>query len=166
LARRCLAGDLQGRELLIDGFNVVTTVETALGGGVVLHCRDETYRDLAGIHGTYRKVAESLPAVGFVGLGLSHLSVSQAHWLFDRPVSNSGRVRAMVQETAAQHGWPWAVELVNDPDAVLRESHEIVATADSAVLDRCGRWFNLARAVIDAQCPAASIIDLSVVETG
>jgi hypothetical protein len=72
----------------------------------------------------------------------------------------------MVEETAAQHGWNWAVELVNDPDAVLRESPEIVATADSAVLDRCGRWFNLARAVIDAQCADASIIDLSALETG
>ena len=53
------ACELKGQDLLIDGFNVVTTVETALGGGAVLHCRDETYRDLAGIHGTYRKVAET-----------------------------------------------------------------------------------------------------------
>ena len=67
----------------------------------------------------------------------------------------------MVQETARTRGWDWTVELVNDPDAVLRASAEIVATADSAVLDRCGRWFNLARDVIEAQCPAATIINLA-----
>ena len=100
LARRSPAAELEGRDLLIDGFNVVTTVETALGGGVVLHCRDETYRDLAGIHGTYRKVAESIPALELIGARLSLLSLSQVGWLFDRPVSNSGRIRAMVQEAA------------------------------------------------------------------
>jgi hypothetical protein len=162
LARRCDLPELTSRSLVIDGFNVVTTIETALGGGVVLGCRDQTYRDLAGIHGTYRKVAETLPALRLIGKRLSPLPMGNVHWLFDRPVSNSGRIRAMVLETARTEDWSWTVELVNDPDPLLRESTEIVATADSAVLDRCGRWFNLARAVIDADAPAARIIDLAV----
>ncbi|MGC8639555.1 MAG: DUF434 domain-containing protein [Isosphaeraceae bacterium] len=166
LARRLTEHDLEGRGLLIDGFNVVTTVECSLGGGVVLHCRDETYRDLAGIHGTYRKVAETLPALEVIGERLALLRVNRTHWLFDRPVSNSGRIKAMVEETACQHGWNWTVELVNNPDAVLRESREIVATADSAVLDRCGRWFNLARDVIESRCPSAPVIDLATFEKG
>ena len=48
------ASELAGSDLLIDGFNVLTTIEAALGGAVVLACRDETYRDIAGLHGTYR----------------------------------------------------------------------------------------------------------------
>jgi hypothetical protein len=166
LARQSTADDLTGRLLLVDGFNVVTTIETALGGGVVLHCRDETYRDLAGIHGTYRKVAESLPALEHVGVRLSRLGVNQALWFFDRPVSNSGRVRAMVQDIAAQSGWNWTVELVYNPDGVLAESRDLVATADSAILDRCGRWFNLARNVIESQCPSALIVDLATPAEG
>jgi hypothetical protein len=153
--------ELSGRVLVIDGFNVLTTVEAALGGGVVLGCRDETFRDLAGIHGTYRKVAETLPALRLIGARLSVLSPGQVHWLFDRPISNSGRIRALILETARAEGWNWAVELVNDPDPVLRDSREIIATADSAILNRCGRWFNLARDVIEAECPFATIIDLA-----
>lgn len=161
LARRLTSQELEGRNLILDGFNVVTTVETALGGGVILHCRDETYRDLAGIHGTYRKVTETIPALEVIGERLALLKVNQSHWLFDRPVSNSGRIRAMVEEAARQRGWSWTVELVNNPDAVLRKSSEVIATADSAVLDRCDRWFNLARDVIEARCSAAPIIDMA-----
>ena len=57
------AAELAGRPLWIDGFNVLTTIESPLGGGVVIHCRDGTYRDIAGVHGTYRRVVETTPAL-------------------------------------------------------------------------------------------------------
>ena len=53
------------------------------------------------------------------------------------------------------------MELVDDPDPVLKASPEIVATADSAILDHCLRWFNLAREVIEPKCTAAAIVDLT-----
>ena len=46
-----------GKSLVIDGFNVLTTMEAALGGAVVIVCRDTTCRDIAAIDGGYRKVA-------------------------------------------------------------------------------------------------------------
>jgi hypothetical protein len=161
MERRMDAAELDGRVLLIDGFNVVTTVEAALGGGIILGCRDATYRDIAGVHGTYRNVAETMPALEIISARLLQLAVTQARWLFDRPVSNSGRIQAMLLEAAKASAWPWTVELVDDPDPVLRASPEVVATADSAILDHCQRWFNLARDVIEARCPDATIIDLA-----
>ena len=49
---------LQHHELWIDGYNVLTSIEAALSGGVV-HARDGCYRDMASMHGSYRKVAET-----------------------------------------------------------------------------------------------------------
>ena len=60
-AHQVAPADLSGQVLLIDGFNVLTTIEAALGGAVVLVCRDQTCRDIAGLHGSYRKVAETEP---------------------------------------------------------------------------------------------------------
>jgi hypothetical protein len=160
-ANRATVGQVNGRKLLIDGFNVVTTVEAALGGGVVLRCRDETYRDIAGVHGTYRQVAETIPALRLVGQTVCSLNPAEVRWLFDRPVSNSGRIRGILLEIAEQNNWNWTVELLDNPDAELRASTDIIATADSAILDRCSRWLNLAQLVIDAHCPPARIIDLA-----
>jgi hypothetical protein len=161
LKNRKAATDLAGCDLLIDGFNVLTTIEAALGGAVVLVCRDETCRDIAGLHGTYRRVEETRPALAALGSTILDLRVGHCRWLFDRPVSNSGRTRSLVLEYAAEHNQNWSVDLVDDPDPILKESPEIVATADSAVLDACSRWFNLARIVIELHCPCARIVDLS-----
>jgi hypothetical protein len=127
----------------------------------VLHCRDSTYRDIAGIHGSYRKVAETLPAIAKLATMMRRLGPGQTLWLFDRPVSNSGRIRSLVLETAAEHAWQWTVELENDPDARLKRSTDLVATSDSAILDFGPPWLNLARLVIDTECPAARIVNLS-----
>lgn len=159
-AHRVGPGALLGRRLWIDGFNVLTTVEAALGGAVVLRGRDGSYRDLAGVHGTYRKVEETRPAIGLIGAALDGLVVGSCLWYLDSPVSNSGRLRSLLLEAAAGAGRAWSVELVMNPDPLLIGSGEVVATADSAILDRCAAWFPLARAVIDAAVPRAHLIDL------
>jgi hypothetical protein len=51
--------------------------------------------------------------------------------------------------------------LVACPDAVLSSSTEIIATADSVILDRCQAWFNLAKAVVSRCNPPAWILDLA-----
>jgi hypothetical protein len=159
---RLAAAQLAGAELWIDGFNVLTTLESHLGGGVVIHCRDGTFRDLAGVHGTYRRVVETSPALESLAAHLQGLGAGPVRWLFDRPVSNSGRIRSLVLEIARRRGSPWAVELVDNPDPILARSPVPVATADSVVLDAGPRWFNLARDVIEARGNPAAVIDLSV----
>jgi hypothetical protein len=153
--------ELTGRDLWIDGFNVLTTIESHLGGGVVIHCRDGTFRDMAGVHGTYRRVAETAPALELLAYRLEGLCIARAHWLFDRPVSNSGRIGMLVREIARERGCDWSVELVDDPDPVLKRANDVVATADSAILDAGPRWFNLARDVIESIGGLERILDLA-----
>lgn len=155
------AAALRGQSLWIDGYNVLTSLEAALAGGVILHARDGCYRDLASMHGTYRRVEETVPALRLVGGWLAELGVRGCRWLLDSPVSNSGRLKGVMLSEASAAGWEWTVELVPSPDQLLIESAEIVATADSAILDRCQRWFNLARSVIAARIPEARVLDLS-----
>lgn len=160
--RSCVApADLAGKTLLIDGYNVLTSIEAALAGGVILAARDGCYRDIASIHGTWRKVAETLPAVELLGAFLAELQLKNAVWYLDSPVSNSGRLKAMLTEIAASHGWPWEIQLVANPDRILSETEEFIATADSAILDRCQKWTNLARGAIEHHIPEAHVIDLA-----
>ncbi len=151
---------LRGQPLWIDGFNLLTTIEAALGGAVVLRGRDGVDRNLAGVHGTYRKVEETLPALNLVGRGLAELAIGPVAWLLDRPVSNSGRLKAMILERSADEGWSWSVALEFNPDATLSASAEVVATADSVILDRCERWFNLAHILITKHITNAHVVEL------
>jgi len=152
---------LAGRTLWIDGYNLLTTVEAALSGGLILGARDGTYRDLASMHGTFRQVEETPPALQLLGRWLASQRVRACRWLFDQPVSNSGRLKTLVRELAAQAGWDWQVELVPNPDEILKTAPEIVVTADSAILDRAPAWANAARAVVAEHIPAAWVVDLA-----
>ncbi len=158
--RRLDPEKIAGGPLLLDGYNVLTTVEAALGGGVILAGRDGCYRDMASMHGTYRKVAETIPALERIGRMLQSLRVQKCRWLLDSPVSNSGRLKTMMGRLAEQHGWPWEIELVRDPDGELARSALPVATADSGILDRCGPWLDLARIVLRQHVPEARVVRL------
>ncbi len=155
---------LSGQPLWLDGYNVLTTVEAALAGGVVLGCCDGTYRDMASMHGSFRKVEETPPAIELIGRVIESLDVASCCWCLDRPVSNSGRLKAVIEQTAEAHGWPWQVELVADPDAILVGCEEIIATADSAILDQCNAWYNLAREVVDRHVPRVNLMNLAILD--
>lgn len=154
------AVDVHGLPLLIDGYNVLTSIEAALAGGVVIEGRDGCYRDMASMHGTFRQVAETMPAVELAGRVLAAVGIERVVWYLDRPVSNSGRLKTTLLSAAQRHGWPWQVELVASPDAVLAVSEALIATADSVILDRCRQWFNLARHAIASELPGCQILCL------
>jgi hypothetical protein len=156
---------LRGQELWLDGFNVLTAVETALGGGVILIGRDGCCRDVAGVYSHYHKVEETVPALRAIGRFASQWAVTKCHWWLDSPVDNCGRLKEIIREVATQADWPWEVELVTNPDRILSAADRIVSSSDHAILDRCQRWFNLARQVIAQHVPQARIVDLGLDET-
>ena len=151
---------LKEHELWLDGFNVLTVVETALGGGVVLIGRDDCCRDVAGVYSHYHKVEETVPALQAIGRLAEQWAVAGCRWWLDSPVFNSGRLKGIILEVAAEAGWPWQVEMVTNPDKVLSATEQVVSSSDHVILDRCQRWFNLARQVIANQVPQARVVDL------
>ncbi len=90
---------------------------------------------------------------------IGHCNISQVTWILDSPVSNSGRLKTLMRETAEANGWPWDIQLSLNPDAVLKTSEAIVVTSDSVILDHCPQWCNLAMDVVRAKVPSAWIID-------
>jgi hypothetical protein len=158
---RAEGDSLNAQVLAIDGDNVLTSIEAALAGGIILKARDGCFRDIASVHGTWRKVRETVPAVEIVGQFLIRLGVTRAVWYLDSPVSNSGRLKTLLRETAAAAEWLWDIELVPNPDTILCVTDLCVATADSGILDRCRRWVNLARTAIEQFVPDATIVRLS-----
>jgi hypothetical protein len=160
-SRRRAPGELKGQPMQLDGFNILTTIEAALGGAVVLKGRDGCVRDLMGIHGTYRKVEETLPAITLFGEFLADLGVGPCLWCLDRPVSNSGRLGSILRDLADSRGWDWSVELMFNPDTHLSRAAGIIVSADAVILDRCQAWANLAREAITSRVPDAWVVDLS-----
>ena len=148
-------------DIEIDALNLLITLESALSGGVVLHARDGTYRDMASIHGSYRRVDQTAAAIRLAGEFLAEHRVRSVLWRIDRPVSNSGRLRATLEDLAHQYGWNWQSQLDDNPDSTLGNQYDLVVSADAPVLDRVQRWANVARWIIDARVRGAWIVPMS-----
>ena len=155
------AAKLEKREIAIDGYNVLITIESALSGGLIFRGRDGCLRDLASIHGTYRKVSETIPAIELVGGSLAELGSQHCLWYFDSPVSNSGRLKTITYEVAGKNGWSWDVELCQNLDKELATTERIVITSDSVILDKCVRWSNLPEYIIEHNISSTQMVDLS-----
>ncbi|MHC5156638.1 MAG: DUF434 domain-containing protein [Planctomycetota bacterium] len=140
---------VQSQPLKIDGYNLLITVEAALARAPLFICRDGSIRDLASIHGTYRKVEETLPAIEIIAHVLNKLNFTEVIWLLDKPVSNSGRLKKRITSFCETNSLNWDVQLVPNPDTVLIQSSDIIASSDSSILDGCKHWLNLARIIID-----------------
>ncbi|MEZ5945058.1 MAG: DUF434 domain-containing protein [Planctomycetaceae bacterium] len=146
-AHQVAAIELQGEFLWVDGYNVLTSIEAALSGGILLRGQDGCIRDMASMHGSYRKVSETVPALCLIGEYCQRLGIACVRWLLDAPVSNSGRLRTLMLELASEHGWNWEVDLVPDPDPILATAAEIIASADGEILNNAQRWYPLASEV-------------------
>ncbi len=166
--REVKIAELAGQLVAVDGYNLLITVEAAMSGGVIFKGRDGCFRDLASIHGTYRKVTETIPAVQLIGDFLKEIGIAKTLWLLDSPVSNSGRLKTLIRELAQKNGWNgfdkltagWEIRLSLSPDFELTKTDLIVVSSDSVVLDGCRRWTNLAGEIITQKLPSATVIDL------
>jgi hypothetical protein len=175
---------LSGRALAIDGYNLLITTEAALSGGLIFRGRDGCCRDLASIHGTYRKVEETIPAVRLIGNFLTEIRAGPTLWLLDSPVSNSGRLKTLLAHIARENHWPWEIRLTISPDAELSSQltvpssqsppnweprtdnsplSAVVVSTDSIILDACPQWTNLAAELITRKIRSAAVIDLAAV---
>lgn len=159
-------GDVAERSLIIDGFNLLITVEAALSGGVLIVCRDNCIRDLSGVHGSYRSVQETEPAIRLIGVTLEKARPARVQWLFDRPISNSGRLARKVIGLAEQYHWPWSAKVVFNPDREILSSGATAITSDSAILDRTESWVGVGAYLVQHQLKDSWLLDLRETQEG
>lgn len=160
LDRRVELEDAPGQPLLVDGFNLLITVESALGGAPLIRSRDGCFRDLSGLHGTYRRVEETGPALDLIERALREAGREAVHWYLDRPVSNCKRAAGWIRELGAEWPGPWTIDLVEHVDEALLERSGTVATTDAPVIQAADRWTDLAGRIVAEWIPNAWIVDL------
>ena len=143
-----LIGSLEGKNINIDGFNTIITLEIAFSDSLLLKCMDGTIRDLAGLRGTYRLIDKTEQAIVEIGKLLESKKVKRAVFFLDAPVSNSGRLKELILKCLADVSYEVRVEIIHNVDSAL-ETMENVVTGDAIILDKCQSWFNMTREIIE-----------------
>lgn len=148
------------KTVYIDGFNTIITLEVALSQSLLIRGMDDTIRDLAGLRGTYRIVDKTERAVQLILQTLDELSILNAVIYLDRPVSNSGRLKALICELAKAYRVNVSVEVIDNVDSLLEKSESVISS-DAIILDRCKSWFNLNKIIIESYINRPWIFELN-----
>ena len=135
--------DLSGKEVWIDGFNTIITLEVLLSDSIVFSCLDGTIRDLAALRGTYRLIPETSGAIRMMFRILQKAGIGKATILLDEPVSNSGRLKVLIAEIGEEYAFGLDIRILKDVDRSLYDKENVI-TSDSVILDHCTSWVNLA----------------------
>ena len=136
--------EMVGQEVWVDGFNIIITLEVLLSDSLLFECMDGTMRDLAALRGTYRLIPETKEAVRLMFGVLQEAGAGKINILLDEPVSNSGRLKALIADIAEEDhcSFDLDIQILRDVDRALYRK-EYVITSDSVILDHCISWVNL-----------------------
>ncbi len=141
-----------GTEVLIDGLNIIITLETALSHSLVLRGDDGVLRDVAGLHGTYRIIDKTVKAIKLILQTLSNLDVRNATFILDKPVSNSGSLKQLILEISRNFNLEVVVELDMNPDQIFVDKENVISS-DGPVILRSSSWFNLNSMIVRDMIP-------------
>lgn len=150
---------LAGEWLEIDGFNVLITLEGALGGAYSFIGRDGAYRDVNPVQGTYRPVDDTDRAIRLIRTAALRHGLRGLVWRLDDHVSNVGRLKQRL-DAHRLDGLACRIRVQDQVDRALVEAARPVATSDSGVLDEVQRWCALEPAAVAGLSAEPTVCDL------
>lgn len=150
-AMQLTISDLNNKTVYLDGFNVLILLESLLSEAYIFKGVDGCFRDLSGVFGTYKTVNQTFAPIEWIATFFKKAKVEKLVWVFDKPVSNSGRIKQIILDFAIENHLNWEVELEFNPDKFLVENAEITVSSDAWILDHCRNWFNLVGYLIDEE---------------
>ena len=115
---------------------------------VLFRCMDGTIRDMAALRGTYRIIPETEAAVGMLLDALREMGAETVHILLDEPVSNSGRLKALITEIGEGYPFEMDIRILKVVDRELYGKENVI-TSDSIILDCCNSWVNLMASCVE-----------------
>jgi hypothetical protein len=139
---------IRGYDLVIDGYNVLITIEAGLSGRPLVLGDDGFIRDISGLSGNFQKTAGTAEALQHLLDLLKRVKPRQTLFLFDSPISRSGELALEVRSQMQKANLPGDAMAVRVPERILIGFPGRVATSDTAIIDRSHKVVDLAGYII------------------
>lgn len=137
-----LLSDVKEKNVIIDGYNVLITVESICNSGeeFLVNCDDGVTRDVKAVFGKYKKDETTLKALNSIISLLKIFKPKRVLFFYDSPVSMSGELAKTTLELLKSLKVPGDAQTASDVDAELvrlsKELDGVVATSDGIVMDK------------------------------
>lgn len=127
--------DLRGQSISIDGYNVIITTESVLGGYPVYLCDDGLLRDSRGIFRGFKASPLTAIALNWILDLLASAGPARTEVLLDQQMSRSGELAEMVRGMMAERQLCGVAKTARNVDHLLKTAKRIILTSDGNVID-------------------------------
>ena len=146
---------IKGELLLIDGYNVLITVESLYNEDYdsIILCDDMIIRDLNAVFGKYKLNNTAEMALNKILDLISSYVPSYTCFFFDSPVSFSGKLAGLTKKIMEEHNIQGNVCLSKTVDTEIiklsKLKNAIVATGDSVIIDKVDQVVDIPRYILE-----------------
>ncbi len=159
--KRVSTRDIREKDFVVDGHNVLITIEAGLSGRPLVLGDDDFIRDISGLSGSFKRTGTTEKAIQFIIKAITRIKPRQTLFLFDAPISKSGELAEQVRSYLGEENLDGDAVAMRVPERILIGSPGVVATSDTAIIDRSREVFDLAGYILRKNAELESLIRLS-----
>ncbi len=158
--------DIRDQVLLIDGLNVILTIQAAISCKPLVKGDDGFIRDIQGVHGKVRYNEEFFSSIIRLGIGLKYLEPRKTLILFDKNISLIGFYSKIIKRLLSLYaGIDINVVLSDMCDKSLidlsNQYNYVVSSSDAVLIMKSRKVFDLAGFIVLDLMLYSNIIDIN-----
>lgn len=148
LSRLIDISEVEGKEVGIDGYNVLITVESILNGEKVILCDDGIVRDLQAIFGKYKMSESTEKTVIKIIKKLKEFEPGRIEIFFDKQVSKSGELAGFTRRQLDKQNSTGNATTVARTDSTVWNS-EVSASSDRVIIEKSEKIIDIPSEFLD-----------------
>jgi hypothetical protein len=149
---------IRNKDLAIDGYNVIITIEAGLSGRPLILGDDGFIRDISGLSGNFKKTERTEEALQLILDIVKRVKPSHTLLLFDAPISMSGELAQKVRDLLKKEKLSSDARAVKVPEKILIGFPGVIATSDTAIIDQSKEVVDLAGDIIRKRIGLKSLL--------
>ncbi len=135
---------IKHRDLAIDGYNIIITIEAGLSGRPLILGDDGFIRDISGLSGNFKATERTKESLQLIFEMIKRFKPRRTLFLLDAPISMSGRLAQEVRDRMQKEHLSGDAKAVSVPEKILIGFLGVIATSDTAIIDQSKKVVDLA----------------------
>jgi hypothetical protein len=156
--KKIASKEIRNKDLAIDGYNVIITIEAGLSKRPLILGDDGYVRDISGLSGNFKKTETTERAIRLIFDALKEMKPRKTLFLFDSPISKSGIMAQEVRARLKRENLSGDARAIKVPEKILNRFPGVVATSDTAIIDQAKEVVDLAGDILRERVGSTSLL--------